>query len=318
MNTDWNGNPVNRMNPRRFPRLCLSVFYLWFPLFCFLPGGVARAEPTTLPKTPDGAFEVQEWVIFVCDPNQQQANSSTLFLSTLPDFVAGRRNPAPVEKAGEPGPIGVIRFTGNSGGDKVDVLLENKGGRFLGHWPKAQTRSTGLLWQNLIVADQPAASGPQDPLGASSWINRLRAPASPSLLRNGKGEKFLLYDAEPNYKLPLKVQAGAANLQYQLANSGTVALKDLTFYKKQPDGWHSATLAELPPTPATRPATKSSTRSATAPASRPTTLAATAPATQSSSFSTTQASSQPATKPIGFPIALTATGFHDAPQVLAP
>jgi hypothetical protein len=295
-------------------------FGLWIPLFLV---GIARAEPTTLPRSPEGAFEVHEWVILICDPNQPQANASSLFLSTLPDFIGGRRNAAPVEKANEPGPIGVIRFSGNSGGDKVDVLLENKGGKFLAHWPKAQTRTTGLLWQNMLVGDQPA-TGVIDPLGASSWINQLRTPAAPSLLRDGKGEKFLLYDAEPNYKLPLRVLAGPADLQYQLTNSDKVGLKDLIFYKKQADGWHTARLADLPPTnkAATKPATMASTKPATMastkpaePASQPTTLAA---ATKPTTLASTQPSSRPATQPAGFPIALAATGLQDSQRVLIP
>lgn len=280
------------------------AFGLWIPLFL---AGEVRAEPTTLPKSPEGAFEVHEWVIFVCDPNQPQANASSLFLSTLPDFMGGRRNAAPVEKADEPGPVGVIRFSGNSGADKVDVLLENKGGKFLAHWPKAQTRTTGLLWQNMLVGDQPA-SGVIDPLGASSWINQLRTAAAPSLLRDGKGEKFLLYDAEPNYKLPLRVLAGPANLQYQLTNSDKVGLKDLVFYKKQPDGWYTAKLADLQPT----------NKAATKPATAPATMASTKPASQPTTLASTQPSSRPVTQPAGFPLALAATGLQDSQQVLAP
>src|SRR2546421_12317655 len=114
MNTDEHGFMI----PIRIicVYLCLSVVP-----FCVLS---ARAQPTTLPKTPEGAFEVQEWVIFLCDPNQPQANASTLFLSTLPDFVGSRRSPAPVEKENEPGPVGVIRFIGTAApGEKLDVLL---------------------------------------------------------------------------------------------------------------------------------------------------------------------------------------------------
>ena len=260
----------------------------------------AKADPTTLPKAAEGAFEVYEWVIFVCDPNQPQTNASEMFLSTLPDFVGGRRNAAPVEKSGEPGPIGVIRFSGNSGKDKVDVLLENKGGKFLGHWPKAQTRTTGLLWQNLIVGE----NAPQtvDVLGASSWLSELRSAASPSLLRDGKGEKFLLYDVEPGYKFPLRVQAGKGDLHYLLTNSDKVPVKDLTLYRKQPDGWHTAIVAEVPPTNATKPASKPTTLPSTRPASSP----------------TTQPASQPTTQPTGFPVSLVGTGLTEPSQVLAP
>jgi hypothetical protein len=245
----------------------------------------------------------------------------------------------------------VIRFTGNSGGDKVDVLLENKGGRFLAHWPKAQTRTSGLLWSNVVIGEQPAAADAKDPLGASSWINQLRTSAASALLRDGKGEPFLLYDAEPNYKLPLKVTAGEGELSYRLTNSGTVGVKDLAFYKKQADGWHTALIADLPPTnpgkPATKPTTgaasKPTTVASTMPATAPTTapIAATVPtttpatptaqpvatvatsqpigSTTTRAVATTQAASQPASKPaIGFPVVLASTKIDDARLVLAP
>src|SRR5438105_7572252 len=138
------------------------------------------AQPATAPKTPEGAFEVQEWVVLLCDPNQPQANASTLFLSALPDFVGSRRNPAPVEKENDPAPIGVIRFIGaTSANEKLDVVIQNKGGRFLATWPKAQTRSSGVLWQNLVLTDKPPTS--QEQLGAASWMNRLRSADAPFL-----------------------------------------------------------------------------------------------------------------------------------------
>src|SRR5689334_4439726 len=81
--------------PKRCFRFSLFGFLSGF---WFLVSGFSFAEPTTAPKTPEGAFEVTDWVIFVCDPNQPQANASSLFNSTLPDFMGSRRSPAPVEK----------------------------------------------------------------------------------------------------------------------------------------------------------------------------------------------------------------------------
>jgi hypothetical protein len=344
MNTNRKVTPMDRMDKHQSKSaspialrssLCRSVPQ-WLIVFCILLTRMAQAAPTTLPKSPEGAFEVHEWVIFVCDPNQPQANASTLFSSTLPDFMGGRRPPASADKVNEPSPIGLIRFTGNSGNDKVDVLLENKGGRFLGHWPKAQTRTTGLLWQNLVVSDAPAPPVNPDVLGASSWVNQLQSPSAPALLRDGKGEKYLLYDAEPNYKLPLRVAAAEGQSQYRVSNNGKVPLKDLTFYQKQADGWHTATLASLAPLngPSTNPSTThpssrptSTTTTATALAITPITPPATTraittatmqPASRPTSKGTTQAASKPATQPVGTLVKLDATGLKEDTQVLAP
>jgi hypothetical protein len=328
--TDENENGLQRA-PALLLNPCKLVAYPWLISFCLLISTLARGGPTTLPKSPEGAFEVHEWVIFLCEPNQPQANASTLFSSTLPDFMGGRRPPAPAEKVNEPSPIGVIRFSGNSGNEKVDVLLENKGGRFLSHWPKAQTRTTGLLWQNLVVSDAPTASVNADVLGAASWVNQLQSAAAPSLLRDGKGEKYLLYDAEPSYKLPLHITAGDGELQYRISNSDKVPLKDLTFYKKQADGWHTATLASLasinggsstkPSTTraTSAPSTAATTTAAIIPATRPAiAVATTGPTSAPASRPATHASSKPVTQPVGTLVKLEATGLKDDAEVLAP
>jgi hypothetical protein len=294
---------------------------VFFCVLCVLCGSFLYAQPTTLPKTPEGAFEVQEWVIFLCDPNQPQANASSLFLSTLPDFAGSRRNPAPVEKENDPCPVGVIRFIGSaSPGEKLDVLLQNKGGRFLATWPKANTRSTGVLWQNLVLTDKAPTS--QEQLGAASWVNRLRSATAPFLTKDGRAEKFLLYDAEPKYLLPLKVFAGDADRQYIVANNEkTAALRDLTFYKQESDGWYMTTLAELAPTKPVTPATTKSaavTTTQTA-ATQPTTKTAATLAAATTHPATQQtAASQPTTKPIGQSITLASADAKDPLNVLAP
>ena len=100
---------------------CVFIRGLIFFVFLSVTLWSAADTPATLPKTPEGAFEVYEWVIFIADPSQPQlnTNASTLFDSTLPDFVGGRRNPAPPEDEAVPTPLGVIRFSGSSGSDKV-------------------------------------------------------------------------------------------------------------------------------------------------------------------------------------------------------
>jgi hypothetical protein len=235
-----------------------------------------------------------------------------------------------VEKENEPSPVGVIRFIGSTAdGEKLDVLLQNKGGRFLATWPKANTRSTGVLWQNLVLTDRPPTS--QEQLGAASWVNRLRSAAAPFLTKEGRAEKFLLYDAEPKYLLPLKVFAGEADRQYIIANNEkTAALHDLTFYKPEPDGWYTTTLAELPPAKPASPATTkaaatqaATTRPATNTATTVAVTAVTTTATATTSAvstrpSTQQASSQPTTRPIGQTISLAAAGTKDPLEVLSP
>ncbi len=233
-------------------------------VLCLLMTSMAGAAegPTTLPKSPEGDFEVYDWVIFIADPSQPglNMNAATLYQSTLPDFIGGRRNPAPPEQEAKPTPVGVIRFTGTSGTDKVDVQLTNKGGKFLAHWPKGQSRQSGVLWQNVAITEKAPAS--QEPAGAESWFKVLRAAVAPFILKDGRGERFLLYDLEPAQKVDLKVAPGAGALQFMLSNNGRTALKDLVVYKHADDGWHTASFASLAPINPGKAATKPATTKA--------------------------------------------------------
>jgi hypothetical protein len=221
---------------------------MWLLAFSFVSS--VRAEPNV--KTPTGSFEVCDWAIFVCDPNQPQANAASLYPSTLPDFAASRRAPAPPDQSAVPQPIGVIRFKGDSGKETIDVQLTNKAAKFLALWPKAQTRSNAALWQNYLITRTAPAS--LEAIGTTTWWEALRSADAPFVLKDGRGEKFLLYDAEPNFKPPLRV-ADAGKDKYTLTNTEKLALHDLTFYKEEPDGWHTAVVESLNGA-ATKPANK--------------------------------------------------------------
>jgi hypothetical protein len=249
---------------------CASVPHLWLILFLSFCSQVSAQ-----PAPADNGLTVTEWVILVCDPNVPQASAGALFQSTLPDFVAGRRTPALPQQVDVPSPIGLIRLGGGAVDERVDILLENKGGKFLAQWPKGQQRSSGVLWQNL----EPKIDGVTlEPVTAGNWFNRLRQPAGPFWTRDGKGERFILYDLELNYALPLRLKA-APEGAFELVNSGAAPLRDVTIYQMKPDGWHSGTLAELIPVkkgPATKPAsttrpalTIATTAATTAPTTRP-------------------------------------------------
>src|SRR5690349_2976724 len=68
----------------------LAMLFL-LPLAGFAGTPVVRAQTTKPSSTPSGAFEVQEWAIFIADPNQPRANAVSLFKSTLPEDANSRR-----------------------------------------------------------------------------------------------------------------------------------------------------------------------------------------------------------------------------------
>jgi hypothetical protein len=285
---------------------------------------------------PSGDYELHEWVIFVADANQANANALSEFKATFPEFVSTRRGMADEKQANQPMPIGVIRLLGNVPTDdkqKIDILLEMKSGQFNGHWPKAESKSTRLLWKDMVASPTPPRMGEVDP---KNWFKKIRDGESNYLSFNGSGDRALVYDAEVPFKMPIKITGeGPA---YKVQNSSEYTLRNLEFYKPTDSGWQIAILPELKatqPRPATRPTTTQATTMATtrhapseaevkavfaegekpAPATRPATRpamragTASRPSTRSG---TTQASTAPTSQPaVG--ITLTATDSKTMP-----
>ena len=228
-------------------------------------------QATTLPA-PSADFELHEWAIFVAEPLAPRVNAVAAIKSTLPSFVVSRRPDADPNERMNVMPIGVIRILGGkTPSPKFDVLLNLKGGEFQGHWPKAENnRNNRLLWSNLIADEtKPALSQ----LDAKHWLNRLREPESRYLTaaHDSRGERFLLYDAEPTFNMPLKVEASGES-GYRVTNSGSTDVLKLELYKSKTDGWHSAFVANLAgggAAPSTKPATGPSTRPSAVPSTAP-------------------------------------------------
>jgi len=229
------------------------------------PGQGARPSTAAqkVPAPPQGAYDVIEWVVLVCDPNQTAANAERMFQSTLPEFVGARRPAAPAESATLPSPAGVIRVVAGAGaadGEKVDVLVQCPSGRFLGTWPKGKGRPDRQLWEAYELSAQPPQALKE--LVPGHWFGALRETASLYLRRARAAERFLLYDVEVNYALPLRVSVGDKGA-YQLSNNGPSPLHDVTVFKPQDGRWRSGGVEVMPAARGVAPAT------ATAPATMP-------------------------------------------------
>ncbi len=224
--------------------LCGSVF----SVFAFLGSSgsaYAQTQPSTQSSAPD--LEVHEWVVMEGSPLAGKVNQDSLFVSTFPTLSDSRRTMAPPEKRDDPQPMGVIRVFGTSAA-KVDVKLGFTKGRPLAGWPTAKFRSEKLLWDNLVLsAGLPTTDtmdGDTRPQAAEpgNWISTLRG-GSAAYLRNSSGiERFLSYDAELEYPLPLKLTADGS--AYHVSNTGSVSLNHLTLYKHKDTGWVGG---EVPP-----------------------------------------------------------------------
>jgi len=228
-------------------------------LLTFVVAVVARAQTTkstTIP-TPTADYELREWAIFLAEPLSPRANSVGAVKSTLPSFVVSRRADAQGEERNTVMPMGVIRIVGGkTPSPKFDVLLNIRSGEFQGHWPKAENnRPSRLLWSNLTADDSKPTLSQVD---EKHWMTRLREGDSRYLTagRDTRGERFLLYDPEPAFVVPLHVEASSNG--YRVANASAFETSTLELYKSKPDGWHKAFAQTLG---ASRAASKPSTQS---------------------------------------------------------
>lgn len=233
----------------RTTRLQLSLLALYAAFAGVTVHAQPPAAPTTRPATnpAKAGYEVVEWLVLVADPNVSQANAATMFKSTLPSFADTRRPPADDEAAtaAQPMPVGVVRFAGlpEERAQKVDVLVEAKGGRFLSRWPQARSSADRELWQNLELTRDDAGTQPVD---ANHWFAALRKPDATWLARGGRAERFLLYDLELPFTSPLRL-SGGKDATYDATNAGPHPLHGLQLYKPTGPGWRTGGTESLVP-----------------------------------------------------------------------
>src|SRR5688500_1117949 len=121
------------------------------------------------PETPQGSFELVEWVVLIIDPNRPNANDASAFKATVPGFARGRRAMADASASAEPSPVGVIRLIAKPGVDEgpIDVLLQAPNGRFLASWPLGKPKNNRTLWDKVTLD-----AGDREPLAvaAGHWF----------------------------------------------------------------------------------------------------------------------------------------------------
>ena len=291
-----------------------------------LAPAIARAQPSTLPATAtaaatqDADFEVQEWVVLLCDPSQSHTNARAILTNTLHESIGTRRTNAPEKERNEPRPVGVIRLLGAAeAGRQIDVLLQLKGGTFVAHWPRTQPRVNRLLWRNVVMStDAPTLP----PLPEKHWLEALRRGESAYITSDRGNERFLLYDVELPYKPPVKLampegakgaKEGEAVAAYKVGNTSSAPLHNFVIYRPVANGgWTSGSLALVPGgrgSATTQAATQATTQPSTAPATQAAAVAATTSPATTQSFAA--ASTQPT---IDLPLAPVAS----ADQLLEP
>jgi len=236
-------NPIRR-STRVLPLIVLIVLSaILFP--ASPPRGQAAPE-----RAGATDVDVTEWLVLVCDPYRSRANAGAAVGGTLPEAFNDLRPPAAADKVGEPSPVGVIRLVGGTDQPLTVRLTTRPGGVFYVGWPPAPVRSTEIVWSRLGLSATPPGPRRLFPLDNGHWLTPLRSAGGSYLTSADGSEKFLLYDADLPFPLPLKLDAGAVgDDSVRVTNTGATPLHDLVLYRppRGGSGWATGGVAEVPP-----------------------------------------------------------------------
>jgi hypothetical protein len=226
-------------------RFCGLSATLTFVLGASVGGTVFQQK--TEQERPPSPVEVYEWSIWVGNPAQPSINTSQLYKNVMPGVVGTSRPKAEekdVAKKFPVAPVSVVQFFGEARRD-VDVDLRAKKGVFLSHWPACKEHTGRLQWFGSDLTDTAPANIPQSYLPGSHWFERLRESKSALFLKyESHFERFLAYDAELQFAVPVKIRGGPD--EYSLQNLSSRRLLDVAVIAPSDSGFRVGWLDELP------------------------------------------------------------------------
>jgi hypothetical protein len=184
-------------------------------------------------------FEVREWVIFVADTGQPRLNAVARDY-TLPAIAGEMPVSSPDEK---PAPVGILRLSGTTD-QRITLKVSGPSLLVRSHWPPAATRTVEVEWRNMSLS---AERGPVAPLDPQHWLSPLRDGNYSHIRVGNRSERFLLYEANFLYVIPLKLAPSAMPDGRILAtNMGTAPFRDLVLYRHVESGWTKGQAAQVP------------------------------------------------------------------------
>jgi hypothetical protein len=207
--------------------------------------GIALLCCLALPVTAaddEAQYDLHEFSLWGLDPTLEQANELAHYPSAMPGVVDTDRSRA--NEARKLTPLSVITLHGEAVKD-LEVDLRIQSGRFIGHWPPAESKSGRLRWLDLSTigeADKDALFASVDD---KHWFNDARRLDAMYVKDKSRSERFLTYDVELKYELPVQVTGGPDT--YMITNSGKHPLLDLFVLSPQEDGVRIGRLDSLPP-----------------------------------------------------------------------
>lgn len=190
-------------------------------------------------------YDLHEFSLIGLDPTLEQANELKHYPSAMPGVVETDRSRA--NEARKLTPLAVVTLHGEPVKD-LEIDLRVQSGRFVGHWPPAESKSGRLRWLDLAtLADQD-----KDALFASvdekHWFVQARRLDALFVKDKSRSERFLTYDCELKYEVPVQVAGGPDT--YLITNSSKHPLLDLFVLSPQEGGMRLGHLESFPPSKA--------------------------------------------------------------------
>ncbi len=187
-------------------------------------------------------YEIHEFSLWGLDPTLEQVNQLQHYPSALPGVVETERSR--VNEQQKLTPLGLITFHGEPIKD-LEIDLRVQSGRFLGHWPPAESKSGRLRWLDLATVPEAAKDAFMAAVDDKHWF--IAGRQLDGLFAQGKSrtERFLAYDCELKYEVPLQLTGGPD--RYQLANRGKTPLLDVLILAPAENGLRIGRIEKLDP-----------------------------------------------------------------------
>jgi hypothetical protein len=206
-----------------------------------------------VPGDPDerGFFEMHHWGVWLADPAQDRINAREHFLTNMPRSIETSRPRKMKNDKKPPSPLNVVTFYGEPT-KTVDLDLRVKAGAPLAHWPPAQIKSSRLHWPEYELAKVAPEDASWLGVPSEHWFNTLRKTDGLVVRKGARAEKFVTYDFDAAFPLPLKLEGGPDT--YKVRSSAAYPLHDLVIVLPTESGRRIAWLDLLPAAPEPKPA----------------------------------------------------------------
>ncbi len=202
----------------------------------FFPAAQVRAQDEEV-----GKFEVHEWSFWAIDPTQDLANPLDHYSSAMPGPVETERTRVPKDHKATP--FSMMTFHGQPAAD-LEVEVQIPSGRALAVWPPARRKNNRLRWLELIQSVERFEGARIAPVDATHWFERARALDSLYVKSGSRQERFLAYDIELPFTVPLRLEGGPD--EYRVVNLSPWELADVIVSVPTPQGRRIGRVSSVP------------------------------------------------------------------------